>query len=202
MPRAPKALKPPVLQILFEPFPDPQDRKPWDREGCEAFAGTYWFDALTPTGELKPRGFRAKREGCTLCRRADDNPRAHWQVANDPPTRRDGSPFRPCGMWKWVESVVKHFGGWKCVHYAELSQHEGLQYQELPQRRRTWLPCAECGGTGFGAWDNDLGDLPRCPAGCSTENRGHFLIPDEGPLLPDRWGLSAVQRRIRSSAQV
>lgn len=180
--------RPLALQVLFEPWSDPEGEQPFQRgDGDpEVFAGTYWFDALDADGALKERGFRATFSGCTVCRRADDNPRAHWQVVNDMPgTKRN----RACGTWKDVCVIVKAFGGWKRTHYVELPVWEGLEYQPIPQRWR--IPCDErtChqGLMLDAAFDRVV---------CVT-CRGTGFVAHEGPIRPDRFAFSAEQRRIR-----
>jgi hypothetical protein len=155
-----RAPKPPTLQVLFEPFPDHADYR-WDREGGEAFAGTYYLDALEPDGSLKVRGYRAMFVGCSGCRRSDTDPRAHWDMRND--SKRPGDKLRHCGKWKMLGSVVKAFGGWKAAHYVELAEHEGLQFHPVPRRYR----------------DPVTDELY------------------EGPVRPDRHGMTAAQLRKR-----
>lgn len=183
--------RPPVLQVLFEPWPDPEGEEPFRRgDGDpEVFAGTYWFDALDADGNLKDRGFRATFSGCTLCRRADDNPRAHWPTVNDQPPGFGLKRKRLCGTWKDIERVVKAFGGWKWTHYVELPAWEGLEYQPIPQRRRT--PCDE-----RTCHQGLMLDASFNRVVCVT-CRGTGFVAHEGPIRPDRFALSAEQRRMR-----
>jgi hypothetical protein len=213
-----KAPKPPVLQVLFEPFADLPDYT-WDREGGEAFAGLYWLDALEPDGSFKVRGYRMHMEGCSGCRRADGNPRAHWDMRNDHPGRFAPKKARRCGKWQMIESIVKNFGGWQRVHYVELPAYEGITWQPIPQRKRWIIKCPACGGTGLGpmnpealsAWyetrskaDRDR-IFPPCDAGCGSygyRSKGEVLVTYEGPVRPDRFGMTPEQRRIRRPAEV
>lgn len=198
--------KPPALQVLFEPFPDGEH--PWNREGPEAFAGRYYFDALDAEGNLKPRGYRAVLDGCTVCRRHDDDPRKHWNVSNDHPNYMGTRKTRHCARWKQVETIVKAFGGWKRVHYVELAEYEGLQYQPIPQRRREVAACGVCGGTGRGKLDEDVLHerkqgrlyLPCDAPGCGSwtyGGRGEVRRVYEGPVRPDRHAMTATQLRMR-----
>jgi hypothetical protein len=190
--------KPPALQVLFEPFPDGEH--PWNREGSEAFAGRYYFDALDAEGNLKPRGYRAVLDGCTVCRRHDDDPRKHWDVSNDLPNYMGTRKTRHCARWKLVETIVKAFGGWKRVHYVELAEYEGLQYQPIPQRRREVVACGVCGGTGYGEYIDGTKGFADCPAGCGSytyRGRGEVQITYEGPVRPDRHAMTATQLRMR-----
>lgn len=201
--------KPPVLQVLFEPWPAAAGA---DRDGYEVFAGQYLLDALDESGSFRVRGFRAVVAGCNTCRRSDADPRAHWPNIND---LAPGKPKRKCPQWKRVESIVKAFGGWKRVHYVELAASEGLGYQPIPQRRREVVKCLACDGTGLGPMDTDaLSEWyetrtreaekrihPPCAAGCSSytyKGRGEVQVAYEGPVRPDRHAFSAVQRRIRA----
>lgn len=190
-----RAAKPPVLQVLFEPWPAEAGA---DREGYEVFAGQYLLDALEPDGALRDRGFRAVVAGCTTCRRSDADERAHWPNLND---LAPDKPKRRCPQWKRVETIVKAFGGWKRVHYVELAANEGLGYQPIPQRRREIAKCPACDGTGYAGWDTDMKNFVKCDAGCRAYNyqgRGEVQLTYEGPVRPDRYELSAVQRRIRA----
>ena len=187
--------KPPALQVLFEPFPDGDE--PWDREGSEAFAGRYYFDALEPSGEMKVRGFRAIVAGCTTCRRDEKDSRVHVPNIND--LKKD-EPRRRCPQWKQVEVIVKAFGGWKRVHYVELAEYEGLQYQPIPQRRREVTTCEVCRGTGYGGYIDGTKGFADCPAGCGSytyRGRGEVQRVYEGPVRPDRHGMTATQLRMR-----
>jgi len=180
--------KPPALQVLFEPWPD-TDEGAWDREGSEAFAGWYWLDALDADGNLKPYGYRAYLSGCTVCRRADNNPRAHWLTSNDTPSAMGGKPrVRHCGTWKTIEKIVKTFGGWKRVHYVELPESEGLRWQSLQGRVRG---CRTCGGEGF-VRAHKFALREDCN-GCSGSGNEIAI----GPKLPDRHGMTAAQLRKR-----
>lgn len=204
-----KQVKPPAVQVLFEPWPAEAGA---DREGYEVFAGQYLLDALEPDGALRDRGFRAVVAGCTTCRRSDADERAHWPNLND---LAPDKPKRRCPQWKRVEAIVKAFGGWKRVHYVELAANEGLGYQPIPQRRREIVKCPACDGTGLGPMDMDaLSEWyetrtreaerrihPPCDAGCGSygyRSKGEVQIVYEGPVRPDRHTLSAVQRRIRA----
>lgn len=203
MPKKPAV---PVLQVLFEPWPDPVEGSPFKRgdRDPEVFAGTYWFDALNPDGTFINRGFRATLSGCTVCRRSDKDPKAHWQVANDMPNTKT---TRPCGTWRHVEAIVKGFGGWKRVHYAELAANEGLGYQPIPQRRRVIEACPVCEGTGLGKTiEQDASGriskriFPPCDAGCGSYTyggRGEVQISYEGPVRADRHSMTEDQKRIR-----
>jgi hypothetical protein len=126
-----RAVKPPVLQVLFEPWP----ASAWETGPSEygVFAGQYLLDALEADGSMKVRGFRAVVAGCTTCRRSDADARVHWPDLND---LAPNKPKRRCPTWKRVEAIVKEFGGWKRAHYVELAKNEGLHYQDIPQRRR------------------------------------------------------------------
>lgn len=193
----------PLLQVLFEPWPEPEDGRR-QREGYEAFAGTYYLDALDESGEMKVRGFRAVVAGCTTCRRSDADGRVHWPDLND---LAPDKPKRRCPQWKRVEAIVKAFGGWKRAQYVELAENEGLRYQPVPQRRRVIEPCGVCEGTGLGktAEFDAKGRLsrriyPPCDAGCGSYGygtKGEVQIAYEGPVRPDRHGMSAEQRRMR-----
>lgn len=199
-----------TLQVLWEPWPD-TDEGVWNRSGYEAFAGTYWLDALEKDGTFRNRGYRAKVSGCTTCRREESDPRAHVPNIND---LKPKGPQRKCPTWKTVEAVVKAFGGWKKVHYVELESHEGLAYQPVPQRRREIVKCPACGGTGLGPMDTEALSqwyetrsredeariYPPCAAGCASygyRSKGEVLLKYEGPLRPDRHAMSEVQRRMR-----
>jgi len=203
-----KTPKPPVLQVLFEPWPASANA---DRDGYEAFAGQYLLDALEPDGTMKVRGFRAVVAGCTTCRRSDADERVHWPNLND---LAPDKPKRRCPRWKTVEAIVKDFGGWKRVHYVELAESEGLGYQPIPQRRRTIEKCPVCDGSGLGKLDTDALSrwyetrskadeariYPRCPAGCKSygyRSTGEVLVTYEGPVRPDRHSMSAEQVRMR-----
>ena len=189
--------KPPVLQVLFEPWPASANA---DREGYEVFAGQYLIDALDESGAFKARGFRAVVQGCTTCRRSDKDARVHWPNINDLAPEK---PKRRCPQWKKVERIVKAFGGWKRVHYVELAEHEGLAYQHIPQRKRVIEQCPSCGGTGLGKLN--LASKPghlydKCDAGCGAytyDGRGEVQVSYEGPVRPDRHGMTAAQRRMR-----
>lgn len=198
----------PLLQVLFEPWPASAGA---DREGYEAFAGHYLLDAIEPSGEMKVRGFRAVVAGCTTCRRDEKDPRVHVPNIND--LKKDG-PRRRCPQWKRVEAIVKAFGGWKAAHYVELPEHEGLEYEPIPQRRREIVKCPACDGTGLGPLDTDALSkwyetrsredeariYPPCEAGCASyryRSKGEVLVKYEGPVRPDRHGMSAEQRRMR-----
>lgn len=190
----PKRPAHPLLQVLFEPWPASAGA---DREGYEVFAGQYLLDALDETGEMKVRGFRAVVAGCTTCRRSDADHRVHWPDLND---LAPDKPKRRCPQWKTVEAVVKSFGGWKRVHYVELPENEGLGYQPVPQRRRVIEPCTACGGTGYAGWDSDMNNFLKCEAGCGSYGygtKGEVQISYEGPVRPDRHGMTPEQRRIR-----
>lgn len=186
--------KPPVLQVLFEPWPASANA---DRDGYEVFAGQYLIDALDESGELRVRGFRAVVPGCTTCRRSDKDARVHWPNLNDLAPEK---PKRRCPQWKTVEGIVKSFGGWKAAHYVELAESEGLSYQPVPQRRRVIEPCPECKGTGYAGWDADMNKFLKCDAGCGSygyATKGEVQITYEGPVRADRHGMTAVQRRKR-----
>lgn len=194
-----KAPKPPLLQVLFEPWPASAGA---DREGYEAFAGHYLLDALDETGAMKVRGFRAVVAGCTTCRRDEKDARVHVLNIND---LKSEGPRRRCPQWKKVEAIVKAFGGWKQVQYVELSANEGLGYQPIPQRRRVIEPCPVCEGSGYLKGWARLDPIPRkippCAAGCGSYGygtRGEVQITYEGPVRPDRHGMTDAQRRIRS----
>lgn len=190
-------VKPPLLQVLFEPWPASAGA---DREGYEVFAGHYLLDALDESGEFKVRGYRAVVAGCTTCRRSDADERVHYPDLND---LKPDAPKRRCPQWKKIEAIVKAFGGWKRVHYVELAEHEGLEYQLIPQRRRVIEPCPVCKGTGLGKLnlESKPGHLyDKCEAGCGSYGygtRGEVQIAYEGPVRPDRHGMSAEQRRLR-----
>jgi hypothetical protein len=189
-----KMPKPPTLQVLFEPWPA---RANADRGGSEAFAGQYLLDALDETGAMQVRGFRAVVQGCTTCRRDSKDERAHWPDLNDLPGRKK---MMRCPQWKRVEAVVKAFGGWKRVHYVELAASEGLGYQPIPQRRRVIEKCETCKGTGYGEYIGGKHGFADCPAGCGTytyRGRGEVRIAYEGPVRPDRHGMTGAQRRKR-----
>lgn len=198
----PKRSTHPLLQVLFEPFPNPtSDGYTWNREGGEAFAGTYFFDALDATGALKERGYRAVVQGCSGCRRSDDDSRAHWDTRNDNPGPFAPKKIRRCARWKMVEAIVKSFGGWKRTHYVELPEYEGLRFQPIPQRRRMIEPCPVCKGKGFTDWDITAKDFTECDAGCRSYGygtRGEVQITYEGPVRPDRHDMTPVQRRMRA----
>lgn len=182
--------KPPTLQVLFEPFPNPTaDGYTWDRDGAEAFAGTYWIDALDADGNLKERGYRVMSKGCSGCRRSDDDPRAHWDIRNDAPGAFAPKRPRRCGKWRMIETIVKAFGGWKRVHYVELPEYEGLEWQPIPKRQRT--PCDE-----RTCHQGLMLDASFNRVVCVT-CRGTGFVAHEGPIRPDRFALSAEQRRIR-----
>lgn len=186
--------KPSALQVLFEPWPASANA---DRDGYEVFAGQYLLDALEPSGEMKVRGFRAMVAGCTTCRRDEKDARVHVPNIND--LKPDGSRRR-CPQWKRVEAIVKAFGGWKAAHYVELAEYEGLQYQPIPQRRRVVEPCPVCRGTGYGGYIDGTKGFADCPAGCSSytyRGRGEVQIAYEGPVRPDRHGMTAAQLRKR-----
>lgn len=202
----PKKPTHPLLQVLFEPWPAEANA---DREGYEVFAGTYYLDALDESGEMKVRGFRAVVAGCTTCRRAPLDARVHWPNLND---LAPDKPKRRCPTWKRVEAIVKEFGGWKRAHYVELAEHEELEYQPIPQRRRVIEPCPVCEGTGFlgKAAEFDANSRPSqrisrriyppCDAGCGSYGygtRGEVQVTFEGPVRPDRHSMSAEQRRMR-----
>ena len=188
-----KQAKPPVLQMLFEPFPNPEQYQ--STSGAGAFAGRYWFDALDADGSFRERGYRATFEGCPYCRRSDADPKAHWDIRNDGPV----APKRPyrCGKWSLIEKVVKAFGGWKRVHYVELAEYEGLWYQPIPQRQRVIEQCPACGGSGYAGWDDNTSDFAKCDAGCGTYGRGEVQVTYEGPVPPDRHGMTDAQLRMR-----
>jgi hypothetical protein len=191
-----KTPKPPALQVLFEPWPASAGA---DRDGYEAFAGHYLLDALEPSGDFKVRGFRAVVAGCTTCRRDEKDPRVHVPNIND--LKKDG-PRRRCPQWKRVESIVKAFGGWKLAHYAELDANEGLRYQPIPQRRREIVPCETCGGTGYArpVVVNGKVHIPACGSECGSYGygtKGEVQITYEGPVRPDRHGMTDAQRRMR-----
>lgn len=195
--------KPPVLQVLWEPWPD-TDEGDWDRGGYEAFAGRYWLDALEPDGTFRTKGYRAMFAGCTTCRRDEGDPKVHVPNIND---LKPKASRRKCPTWKTVESVVKSFGGWKAVHYVELEAHEGLHWQPIPQRRRVVESCPVCEGTGLGktAEFDARGRLssrvyPPCEAGCRSYTygeRGEVQTTYEGPVRPDRFSMTEEQKRIR-----
>lgn len=193
-----RAPKPPALQVLFEPWPDEAGA---DRDGYEAFAGHYLLDALEPSGAFKVRGFRAIVAGCTTCRRDAKDGKVHVPNIND--LKQDG-PWRRCPQWKRVEAIVKAFGGWKAAHYVELAEHEGLGYQPIPQRRRDIATCPVCEGSGLGKLDLARADgrlYGKCEGpGCGSwtyGGRGEVRQVYEGPVRPDRHGMSAVQLRKR-----
>lgn len=189
-----KQVKPPAVQVLFEPWPAEAGA---DREGYEVFAGQYLIDALEPDGSMKVRGFRAVVAGCTMCRRSDADERVHFPHIND---MKPNAPKRRCTQWKKVEAIVKGFGGWKAAHYVELPESEGLGYQPIPQRRRVIEKCPSCGGTGYAGWDDDKSNFIKCDAGCGAYNykgRGEVQVTYEGPVRPDRLAMSETQRRMR-----
>lgn len=193
MPKKPAV---PVLQVLFEPWPDP-DEEPWNRDSYEAFAGRYWIDALKMDGTFRDKGYRATVTGCTTCRRNAVDPRVHVPNIND--LKAEG-PRRKCPTWKTVEAIVKNFGGWRRVHYVELPANERLAYQPIPQRRRVIEACPACDGTGYAGWDTDMKNFVKCDAGCASYNyqgRGEVQITYEGPVRVDRLALSESQRRMR-----
>lgn len=200
MPKKPAV---PVLQVLWEPWPDSGEGA-WNRDGYEAFAGWYWLDALEPDGTFQNKGYRAMFAGCTTCRRDASDPRVHVPNIND---LKPEAPRRKCPTWKTVESVVKSFGGWKKVHYVELKANEGLHWQPIPQRRRVIEACQVCGGTGLGKTiEQDASGriskriFPPCDAGCGSYTyggRGEVQIRYEGPVRMDRHGMTAEQKRIR-----
>lgn len=192
----------PLLQVLFEPWPS----SAWETgpSEYEVFAGRYFLDALDESGEMKVRGFRAVVAGCTTCRRSDKDARVHWPNLND---LAPDKPKRRCPQWKTVEAVVKKFGGWKRAQYVELAQHEGLEYQPVPQRRRVIEQCPVCKGTGLSKTHefDAKGRLsrriyPPCDAGCGSYGygtKGEVQISYEGPVRPDRHSMTAEQRRMR-----
>lgn len=192
-----KKVKPPAVQVLFEPWPASASA---DRDGYEAFAGQYLIDALEPDGSMKVRGFRAIVAGCTTCRRDGKDPRVHVPNIND--LKKDG-PRRRCPQWKRVEALVKAFGGWKAAHYVELAASEGLAYQPIPQRRRVIEKCPVCEGTGLGKLNlaSEPGHLyDKCEAGCGSYGygtKGAVQFTYEGPVRPDRHGMTPEQRRMR-----
>lgn len=203
-----RAAKPPMLQVLFEPWPLSAGA---DREGYEVFAGQYLLDALDPDGAMRDRGFRAVVGGCTTCRRSDADEKVHFPQAND---LAPDKPKRRCPQWKRVEAIVKEFGGWKRVHYVELAANEKLAYQPIPQRRREIVKCPACDGTGLGPLDTEALSkwyesrsradeariYPPCTAGCASygyRSKGEILVRYEGPVRPDRHGLLDTQRRMR-----
>jgi hypothetical protein len=190
--------QPPALQVLFEPWPDEAGA---DRDGYEVFAGHYLLDALDANGALKVRGFRAVVAGCTTCRRDAKDARVHVPNIND---LKPEGPRRRCPQWKRVEAIVKAFGGWKRVHYVELVESEGLGYQPIPQRRREVAACETCGGSGYLKGWTELDPIPKrippCDAGCGAftyGGRGEVQRVYEGPVRPDRHGMTAVQLRKR-----
>lgn len=199
--------QPPALQVLFEPWPD----SAWEtgRSDYEVFAGQYLLDALEANGSMQVRGFRAVVAGCTTCRRSDKDARVHWPNIND---LAPDKPKRRCPQWKKVEAIVKAFGGWKRAHYVELAEHEGLEYQPIPQRRRVIEPCPVCEGTGFlgKAAEFDAAARPSqrisrriyppCNAGCGSYGygtKGEVQITYEGPVRADRYDMTDEQRRLR-----
>lgn len=189
--------KPPLLQVLFEPWPASAGA---DREGYEVFAGHYLLDALDESGAFKVRGYRAVVAGCTTCRRSPLDERVHWPQAND---LAPDKPKRRCPTWRTVEAIVKTFGGWKRVHYVELAEHEGLHYQPVPQRRRVIEKCGACKGTALGSIDMSSGKVrfPKCDAGCASYGygtKGEVQIAYEGPVRPDRHGMTPGQRCVRA----
>jgi hypothetical protein len=191
-------MKPPTLQVLFEPWPASANA---ERDGYEAFAGHYLLDALEPDGAFKVRGFRAIVAGCTTCRRDAKDSRVHVPNIND---LKPEGPRRRCPQWKRVESIVKAFGGWKAAHYVELAESEGLGYQPIPQRRRDVVPCEVCEGSGYLKGWAELDPIPKrtpsCDAGCGTYTyggRGEVQVTYEGPVRPDRHGMTAAQLRKR-----
>lgn len=155
----------PLLQVLFEPWPEPEDGRR-QREGYEVFAGTYYLDALDESGGFIDRGYRAIVAGCTTCRRSDADDRVHWPDLND---LKPKAPKRRCPQWKKVEAIVKNFGGWKRAHYVELPENEGLQYQDIAQRRR-------------------VRDYP---------DNSDKWVTYEGPVRPDRHGMTPEQCQMR-----
>lgn len=184
----------PLLQVLFEPWPASAGA---DREGYEVFAGHYLLDALDENGEFIDRGYRAVVAGCTTCRRSPLDDKVHYPNLND---LAPNKPKRKCSQWKTVEAVVKNFGGWKRTHYVELAAHEGLKYQPVQRRRRVIEKCPACDGSGYAGWDADMKDFVKCDAGCGTytqRGRGEVQITYEGPVRPDRHGMTDVQRRMR-----
>lgn len=189
--------QPPALQVLFEPWPASAGA---DREGYEVFAGHYLLDALDENGAFRERGFRAVVGGCTTCRRSPLDDKVHYPNLNDIAPEK---PKRRCPQWKRVEAIVKDFGGWKRVHYVELPEHEGLEYQPIPQRRREIVKCPACDGTGLGKLNLDSvpGHLyDKCEASCGSygyRSKGEVLVRYEGPVRPDRHSMTAVQRRMR-----
>lgn len=188
----------PLLQVLFEPWPD----SAWKigRSRYEVFAGQYLLDALDETGAFVDRGYRAVVAGCTTCRRSDADERVHWPDLND---LAPDKPKRRCPQWKRVETIVKAFGGWKRVHYIELAENEGLGYQPVPQRRRVIEPCPACKGTGLGKLnlESKPGHLyDKCEAECGSYGygtKGEVRITYEGPVRPDRHDMTSEQRRMR-----
>lgn len=183
--------KPPALQVLFEPWPAAAQA---DRDGYEAFAGTYWIDALAPDGTFRDRGYRATVPGCTTCRRDSEDPRVHVPNINDMGAKRR----RRCPQWKTVESIVRAFGGWKHAHYVELTEHEGLTWQGVPQRRRVSCPAPKC-DRGSALKLVGMTDFERVTCG---ECRGSGWVAHAGPVRPDRHGMTEIQRRMRSSEAV
>jgi hypothetical protein len=183
-----KAPKPAALQVLFEPWPASAGA---DREGYEVFAGQYLLDALEPDGSMKVCGFRAVVAGCTTCRRAPLDDKVHYPNLND---LAPDKPKRRCPQWKKVEAIVKAFGGWKRVHYVELAEYEGLKYQSL--QGRAYQNCRTCTGNGF-TREHKFALRESC-----TDCNGSGNLIAIGPKLPDRWRMTDVQRRMRSSTQV
>lgn len=175
--------KPPALQVLFEPWAEGDTPIRWDAQ--EAFAGVYWIDALDADGRFVPRGFRAQVTGCTTCYRHADNSRVHWPDLNTFPDRKK---MMKCPQWKRVEAIVKAFGGWKRTHYVELIEHEGLQWQPIPDRRQM---CPGCGGAGF-LRVGRFGERHDCET-CKARKFVSLI----GPIRPDRSGMSEVQQRMR-----
>lgn len=187
----------PLLQVLFEPWPASAGA---DREGYEVFAGHYLLDALDENGDFIDRGYRAVVAGCTTCRRSPLDDKVHYPNLND---LAPDKPKRRCPQWKTVEAVVKSFGGWKRVQYVELAENEGLHYQPVPQRRFDIVKCSACDGTGYDKATADMRPserlrFPLCKTeGCGSYQRGHHVIPVQGPVRPDRHSMTAVQRRMR-----
>jgi hypothetical protein len=192
-----KAPKPAALQVLFEPWPASAGA---DREGYEVFAGHYLLDALDESGGFIDRGYRAVVAGCTTCRRSPLDDKVHYPNLND---LAPDKPKRRCPQWKKVEAIVKAFGGWKAAHYVELAENEGLHYQPVPQRRRVIEPCPVCEGSGLGKLDLSLPNnrlYGPCEAGCGSYGygtKGEVQITYEGPVRPDRFDMTAEQRRVR-----
>lgn len=182
----------PLLQVLFEPWPDRDGTIRWDAQ--EAFAGNYWIDALDEEGAFIPRGFRAQVTGCTTCYRHADDARVHWPDLNNLPNRK---VMKKCPKWKRVEAIVKAFGGWKRTHYVELAENEGLRWQPIPDRCQV---CPECGGAGF-TLTREAKGLFGALEDCGTCKARKF-VSLIGPIRPDRFALADYQRRMRSSELV